>query len=64
MIFLRYFPGFKGERQVSSTHTSSVPKYGLQSFHPPKRAIPFVWDGFLRLGAGGAKLTTATRSVA
>ena len=52
MIFLRYFPGFKGERQVS-THTSSVPKYGLQSFHPPKRAIPFVWDGFLRLGAGG-----------
>jgi hypothetical protein len=41
MILLRHFPGFKGERQVSSTDESSFLDFGLQSFHV-KRAIPFI----------------------
>lgn len=52
MIFLRYFPGFKGERQVSYTDTSSysVLSSNLSSYQ--KRAIPIVWDGLFGAGRG------------
>ncbi|EGG33640.1 hypothetical protein HMPREF9412_4270 [Paenibacillus sp. HGF5] len=51
---LRYFPGFKGERQVSSTDTSSFLGLGLQSF--PQRE-PSLSSGMAFWGRCGKGLS-------